>query len=215
MTIEKSGSKQFSFVLRKLDQVSGCWLQQTKFDIFDLAELQTSISVYLPEPLSSEFIGATDYSRLVRQYSLPIDDHADLGELEQLSESSSFFPEGHTGRELLLMIAGKKPMAAFVEVCPDDEGLGIIPEEKFEPYVKNGHFLKYEYHSVVKGSANRTLRRVLYGIPGQEWRFKAHEMLWRTAENRGWNDGFEIIEGFLLGYETEIDQFFSCATSRA
>jgi hypothetical protein len=50
----------------------------------------------------------------------------------------------HTGRELDLMAAGKKPLAMFyaeVGELPDEE---LIPEKRFAPYVEAGAFVRGE-----------------------------------------------------------------------
>jgi hypothetical protein len=208
MTIDSNKSEQLSFILRKLDPATGDWLQQAHFMISHANEIQDVLSEDLPEPSSSKEIGTKKYTELVRRYSLPIDQVADCAELECLFADTKYKPHTHTGRELLLMLAGKKPLSAFVEVYPDDIDLEIIPERKFEPHVLTGRLVKFEYFSAFKGSGKRQLRRVLYVTPGQEWRFRAHEMLWRMAETDGWKDGFEQLEGYLLGYEVEADPFF-------
>ena len=47
----------------------------------------------------------------------------------------------HTGRELALMLAGTKPLAAFSDVYPSLHGLCVIPEREFEPHVAAGRSL--------------------------------------------------------------------------
>jgi len=108
----------------------------------------------------------------------------------------------HTGKELALMLAGLKPLAAFVELLPDDAGKGIIPETDFEPHVQSSKIVKFEYQYISTRMPGKTFRRVLYALPGQTWRFNSHQMLWFLAEKYGWNEGFERVEGFLLGYES-------------
>jgi hypothetical protein len=196
------------FILRKIDPETDCWLQQCQFEVLDLLELQEIVSTQLPEPMSSQEIEGSAYSGIVKRYSLPIEEYAEAAELECCSDESLLDPNSHTGRELLLMLKGRKPLAAFVEVFPDDMGLEIIPERQFELHVREGRIKKYEYHIGMKGSKKRLLRRVLYSITGEEWRFQAHEMLWRSADKHGWKEGFELMEGFLLGYEVDVDPFY-------
>jgi hypothetical protein len=57
------------------------------------------------------------------------------------------------------------------------------------------------------------IRRVLYALPGEEWRIDAYLLLWKTAEKSGWNERFARLEGTLLGYEDwqndyHIEHFF-------
>ncbi len=114
----------------------------------------------------------------------------------------------HTDRELALMLAGKKPLAAFSETYPGVEAeRGLIPEDAFHPHVESGRIVKREHISPpnekspkLKGQRLGT-RRVLYALPGEEWRIDAYLLLWKTAEKAGWGEGFERLEGSLLGYE--------------
>lgn len=36
----------------------------------------------------------------------------------------------------------------------------------------------------------------------------AYVLLWRTAEKSGWNEGFERMQGSLLGYDDEQNDIF-------
>lgn len=114
----------------------------------------------------------------------------------------------HTNRELILMLAGSKPLAAFVEDHPRVTVHEIIPEAAFEPYVLSGRFVKREkLYSGLDGvgaqrdGACRSIRRVLYAQKDQAWRIDAYLLLHETAAYSGWSDGFERMEGTLLGYE--------------
>jgi hypothetical protein len=113
----------------------------------------------------------------------------------------------HTNHELELMLAGKKPLAAF---CDEEAGLHAyegIPEAEFEPYVASGRFIKREFVMPTPAGSpgveakTTGVRRVFYALPGHEWRIEALMLLLKTAEVTGWNDGFERMEGSLLGYE--------------
>jgi hypothetical protein len=46
-----------------------------------------------------------------------------------------------------------------------------------------------------------TFHRVLFCLPGEEWRFKAYDLMCQLSEKIGWNDTLERMEGTLLGYE--------------
>ena len=111
------------------------------------------------------------------------------------------YPKSHTGKELQLMLEGTKPFAAFVDVYPSESEDEVIPESHFEPYVKSGKILKFEDIEELDEKIAHTLRRVMYVLPGEEWRAHAYVMIWTLARKHGWNEGFERIEGYLLGYE--------------
>jgi hypothetical protein len=55
-------------------------------------------------------------------------------------------------------------------------------------------------HPVANGSA-KGIRRVLYALPGEEWRMDAYLKLWETSKKTGWTAALEREEGTLLGYE--------------
>lgn len=110
----------------------------------------------------------------------------------------------HTNRELELMLEGKKPFAAFVDVHPKNHDAEVIPEKDFAPYVEKGTFVRHEH--ITFGLPHGT-RRVLYALPNEQWRIHAHLLLWETADKIGWNEGFERMEGRLLGYEEWQNDF--------
>jgi hypothetical protein len=128
----------------------------------------------------------------------------------------------HTHRELALMLVGKKPLSAFSEAYPSlDEERGLIPEKAFQKHVDSGRIVKREHISQpnenspkFKGQRLAT-RRVLYALPGEQWRIDAYLLLWKTAEKVGWGEGFERLEGSLLGYEDwENDAFIDWQKQR-
>ena len=98
----------------------------------------------------------------------------------------------HTGRELALMLAGRKPLAVFVDVQPALGGERVIPEGAFEPHVASGRLVKREILTpeVVSGEP-LAVRRVLYASSQEAWRIEAYLLLWATAQKSGWNAGFE------------------------
>jgi len=111
----------------------------------------------------------------------------------------------HTNRELAMMLFGTKPLAAFMEMYPSDPECEVIPESLFEPYVAAGRFIKREAITSAARDAeagpNQRYRRVLYALPGEQWRIDAYLLLHETGDRSGWNEGFERMEGSLLGYE--------------
>jgi hypothetical protein len=107
----------------------------------------------------------------------------------------------HTERELPLMLAGSKPLAAFCDMYLSD--LDLLREKAFKPYVESGRIIKRETIDSTFSPTGREikLRTLLYALPGEEWRIDAYLLLWKTAGVSGWNDGFERMQGSLLGYE--------------
>jgi len=110
----------------------------------------------------------------------------------------------HTNRELLLMLEGRKPFSSF----EDDDGLSgkpsrFFPEAKFDAFVAAGRFVKHEYLEPFEVDATHRIRRVFYALPGEAWRIPAYMLLMETWKCAGWNEGFERMQGSLLGYSKE------------
>jgi len=106
----------------------------------------------------------------------------------------------HTGRELALMLEGRKPLAVFSGTFPSVPDREDIPERLFDPHVVAGKFIKRE-RVFGGGSAGKPTRTVLYALPQEAWRIDAYLLLHDTAAKVGWSEGFERMEGSLLGYE--------------
>ena len=182
---------------------------EANFETDEVAHIMDVIEIKQMNAGDCFDLNASKYLALVQYFKLDLPSVAELAEVFWHHNGDFDRRPTHTGRELLLMLHGKKPFAAFI-----DEGQsrdqGIIPEDLFEPYVAAGRFSK---RVVLKdlnlpGKLPVPMRRVMYAARGEEWRFDAFISLWDLAEKYGWNDGFEKMEGFLYGYETEVDPFF-------
>jgi hypothetical protein len=114
----------------------------------------------------------------------------------------------HEGRELELMLSGSKPLSMFVEPIPPE--FDVFPEEEFHSLVAQGRLVKEVSIETLPGPGDkkRQVRRVLYALPGEEWRIRAVllvQHLYTTLP--GWPDLDRVI-GILLGYERrDIEQF--------
>jgi hypothetical protein len=117
----------------------------------------------------------------------------------------------HTNRELELMLSGRKPLAVFhdeISVLPNEE---IIPEERFQPYVDEGRFVRSE--AVFNFGFNQRIGRdaqikyVLYALSTEAWRIHAFILLKRvTLKTKRNPEEIERMESLLLGYtDEEVD----------
>lgn len=117
----------------------------------------------------------------------------------------------HEDRELELMLAGRKPLAMFTEISPDETG--VIPEADFAPHVESGRLIVREVFEPLEeepeNSGGQFVRRVLYALPEESWRIDAMLLVCRVAANlRRWDEGLERVTGELLGYDKrQIDAF--------
>jgi len=112
----------------------------------------------------------------------------------------------HTGRELALMLSGKKPLAVFCAEASELPWEELIPEDAFAPHVQSGRVLRHDFEvrSNTPSGASMDLRYVLFALPGEETRFQIMRTLKRALHSgSGWNETCERIEGTLLGYSDE------------
>ena len=111
----------------------------------------------------------------------------------------------HTGRELALMLSGKKPLAMFyaeISELPDES---LIPDGAFAPYVTSGQFVRGEItlesgYSVSLGR-NAQIRYVFFAPAAEAWRITATSLLRESfaKSHCPWNEALERMEGRLLG----------------
>jgi hypothetical protein len=110
----------------------------------------------------------------------------------------------HTGRELELMLEGRKRVAMFYAVADELPDEQLIPERKFATHVADGRFVRDEI--TLTDQNPRTgqpceLKYVFFARRGEEWRIPALALVVRTYYRLGHTDeGIERIESALLGY---------------
>ncbi len=112
------------------------------------------------------------------------------------------------------MLKGTKPLAYFYGEYPPRSDFEEIPEGLFDRYVASGTFVKREYVLLAgkpgqaDRAAERRIRIILYALADQEWRINAFILLLETAAKSGWSEGFERMQGSLLGYEEWQNDIF-------
>jgi hypothetical protein len=189
------------FVLEFIDVSTNCISNQSVIDTQDVAALCEII-----DPLATDIHTAASYDleseaiqKIKQRFGIVSNDASPIARLRSWHAMDELPYATHTNRELLLMLGGNKPFAAFSEYYPSTIDYEVIPESFFDPHVKSGLFVKRSYLFTEKN--NHQTRTVLYSKKGEEWRIEAYILLKKTAEISGWNEGFERMEGTLLGYE--------------
>ena len=124
----------------------------------------------------------------------------------------------HEGRELALMLEGKKHLSYFfLEVGIERE---VFPEEEFDHLVASGILLKDErveqLTSPETGEATNA-RNILYATADEAWRIPAM----RTVQDiyrkvgSGWRPDLERVIGSLLGYDPrDVEAFIERLVQR-
>jgi hypothetical protein len=118
-------------------------------------------------------------------------------------------PDGigpHEGRELELMLSGKKPLAMYTEVLSVDFEW---PDSDFEPHVITGEIIKREYSSQTP-DGRHTVRHLYFSLPDEELRIdEAHALSLKKQDalhEQSESDSARI--GKLLGYSADEIQSF-------
>lgn len=119
----------------------------------------------------------------------------------------------HEGKELELMLAGKKKLAIFHDALIDDRNIpeDIIPEKAFAPYVAKGAIKRLSQDTPVVKSGS-IIHYVCFTLPGEEWR--AEFFIWlksKTLKGEIPNDhAHDVVIGKLLGYkDSDIEDYLS------
>ena len=126
--------------------------------------------------------------------------------MSQTNKTAALPYEVHTGRELEFMLARGKPLAHFSDAYPCEPNEEIFPELAFAPYVGSGLFETRDFVELLSepppGHPHiRGIRHLFYARRSESWRIDAYIVMMRAAEKDGWSEGFERLEGCLLGYE--------------
>ncbi|MBN3788152.1 hypothetical protein [Burkholderia sp. Ac-20353] len=190
-------------VVEIYDRETESIVQTHSFDVRDISDLCRILRIDSFEPWECYELDERDIELLSEAYDIRMDRDG-LAKLRLTEEHDEHPYLLHTNRELLLMLEGRKPFSAFVD---EDGSSGKpsrrFPEAKFDAFVAAGRFVKHEYFEPSGIEVERQIRRVLYAAPGEAWRINAYLLLLETSKCCGWSEGFERLEGSLLGYSSE------------
>ena len=94
------------------------------------------------------------------------------------------------------MLRGTKPLAYFLNVVIRESDVNIRYCRMFDRHIAAGRLIGREVFEVI---AHLPHRRLLYALPGHEWRIDA--MLTLPNELEAWSEDLERRSCELLGYE--------------
>jgi hypothetical protein len=194
----KSGRK---FIIEFVDPSTACISNESIIETDDIAGLCKIVDPEASDihPAAGYDLELCDIEKIAARFGIVCEGAGFAARLRSWRDVDDLPYKIHTNRELALMLVGDKPFAAFSEQYPSNPEYEFIPERLFDPYVKTALFVKREY--VLSQKNNRKTRMVLYAKKTEEWRIDAYILLKKTAEKTGWSEGFERMEGLLLGYE--------------
>ena len=116
----------------------------------------------------------------------------------------------HEGRELELMLAGKKYLCVFYEELAIERE--TFPEHQFDLHVAEGLFVKdiCIENWISQHGEKISSRSVLYATASEAWRIPAMRMIQDIYRSMGpgWRPDLERIIGSLLGYDRSDVELF-------
>jgi hypothetical protein len=196
---------KLSLMLELTDSQTGCILDEVDFTgadahlLLELLDITDASFEGVSYRMSSEDL--TCIRDKFKSKNLPLEVSA--GHLRARGKWDDLPYKPHTNRELLLMLKGEKPLTVFHDAHPWQSHELLELCERFEPYVAEGRFIKREYLDKDQSEEHQYFKWVFFALPAESWRIDAYILLKQTAKLSGWNDGFERMEGTLLGYTDE------------
>ncbi|MBP0639904.1 hypothetical protein [Cupriavidus sp. AcVe19-6a] len=193
---------QTTLVAEAYDRETDSIIRTYNFHVHDIAGLCRALEIETFESWASYELDKLGIETLNSGYGLGI--HHDGRVTLRMRSAVDEYPYLlHTNRELLLMLQGRKPLSVFTDEEPSTDCISpLFPEVKFDAHVGMGRFVKYEYAEAVDNGLHR-VRWVFYALPEEAWRIKAYVLLFETSKHSGWNEGFERMQGSLLGYSEQ------------
>jgi hypothetical protein len=124
----------------------------------------------------------------------------------------------HEGRELELMLAGRKHLCAFYEEIGIERE--TFPERQFDLHVAEGLFVKdiRIENGISRDGEEFSARSVLYATADEAWRVPAMRMIEDIyySMGPGWRPDLERAKGSLLGYDrNDVERFIERLPGRS
>jgi hypothetical protein len=197
------------YIFEIIDPTTRCIVYAT--DVHDMVKFCELIDLS-PADIDGEAsydIEACDVTRIAAALHIAYSEGGHKGLLRRQSLSDTLPYKVHTNRELLLMLAGTKPLAVFSDTHPSTRPqFEVIPEDVFAPYVEFGRFVRREAIEPPADPMRKPMRIVCYALPAEHWRIDAYLLLHRVGTKFGWSESCERMEGTLLGYTDEQNDLY-------
>ncbi|NLR74563.1 hypothetical protein [Leeia aquatica] len=191
-----------NFILEIVDSQTGCIVADYSIKTCQQGDIAEVLTIPDYNPDACYGLEKADIHTLGQTYALALEGTEEQGYLRARHWLDDLSYKVHTGRELLLMRSGLKPLAVFSEWEATEQ------EAFFDPLVEQGLFTKQAYLEPAPSASLPANRLTLYALPEEAWRIQAYLLMRRAARQTGWNETLERMEGLLLGYtEAQNDEF--------
>ena len=198
-----------SFIIEAFDRDLWCPVAQTLFHVRDVGSLRAILGEDTdqdPDLQNGYYLDDAQLDELRARFNVKFD-RSEFKSADLIIEL--FRWQGpdeepyliHTGYELPLLLDGRKKLARMSHAYPPMRFNG---EHRFDHWAAMGVLHREEVIEPFESPGERYLgfRTVFYTPKGEEWRIRAHDLIWRAAaRSGGWNEVLERLEGMLFGYE--------------
>lgn len=195
-------TETFDLVVEVLNPLTGCISATVAFRS-DLPVLEGAVGHELSSLIEggAYSLNSAEIAAVASVFELPALTNIAIANLRMRHDIDDWPYQCHTYRELDMMLAGTKPLAAFHD--PADAEWFMNIRRHFAPHVASGAILEdIEQNRIIAPDGREYLMvKALYALPGEEWRFEAWRQMWADAAQTGWNESLERRQGELLGYE--------------
>lgn len=195
-------SQQKKFFLQVIDEHTDCPIHEEEFLVDDIKKLSRLVDPIDPDLKFHHDLPRQVADRIIQDFRVSLNADGRPVRLRPEHAHDELPYKVHTGRELLLMLQGLKPLSVFLHRADEE------PSHKqfFDPYVDKGYFIEREFDVVVQlrdhgASRDLIFCYLLYARKHEEWRIDAYLLLLSTRMVSGWSEALERMEGTLLGYE--------------
>lgn len=194
-----------TLILEIVDATAGCIVEEVEFSDSEVPRLLALLEIDNPDFFGVSYdLNESDLKGIKKLFGWKkISESANAACLRARGVWDELPCKIHTNRELPMMLAGDKPLAVFCDSYAPGSDSKVMWDEMFEPYVQAGRFIKREHIEIDSRDASNSMSWILYALPNEAWRIDAYILMKKTAKISGWNDGFERMEGSLLGYTDE------------
>src|SRR2546422_911191 len=186
------------FVIEAVDPETDCVVTEAKLQAADVSEI---IDILGPD-IAAELLAGSEFDldpdeveRLRTRFDLAFEPGGTEVRIRLACPLDDLPYQVHTGRELALMLEGRKPLAAFWDAHAPAPDQKAIPERLFDPHVAAGRFIKRErifQENAAGESAGRPARATregLYAPPPKGGGDEGYLLLSGTATKRRAGEG--------------------------
>jgi hypothetical protein len=205
------------FILHAIDPTLGCPVLEALLRVADVETLRTLLGADAAGDADlrhNYVLGRVRLRAITERFEVAFDPQGRECWLSRAHSIGDAPYLVHTGYELPLMLDGVKPFAKFTveyPVEPDD----FQEDALFEPHVRSGllinRVMDEPFDRPIRSSGGRIydgVRKVFYARRGEEWRINAYILLWRQLDHGPWNETLERLDGALLGYTDEQNDWW-------